>query len=86
MMSCISVKNNCPFAVSVYIDEIPFFSDVIPDCQTHFESLEPGSVRIVILNGRQKVIFDLWLSIDADTVYTLKIGKDNCSLSSSAPS
>ncbi len=86
MMSCVSVKNNCPFTVSVYIDEVPFFTDVLPDCRTHFKSLDFGSASIVVLNNREKVIFDLWLSVQKNARHTLEISKSGCVLSISVPS
>lgn len=73
MQSCMLVKNNCLFPVSVLIDGVPVFTDILPGDTTCCKKVITGSFQITVLNNRNKVIFDLWLSAAPNTKHTLAI-------------
>ncbi len=73
MQSCMLVKNNCSFPVSVLIDGVPVFTDILPNAVTCCKKVITGSFQATVLNNRNKVVFDLWLSAAPDTRHTLTI-------------
>lgn len=78
MQACMSVKNNCPYPVSVAADGEIFFSDVMPRSAAFCKQIDFGSRRISVINNRGKCIFDLWLSIAPGKRSTLEVNENFC--------
>lgn len=78
MQSSISVRNFCRSAVSVYIDDEPFFRSVLPCAKTRFRRINAGSAAVRVLSNREKLLFDLWLPVAPESRHILKIYDGLC--------
>lgn len=72
MSACLSVVNLSKIAVSVYIDD-DTFSFLLPGDKTICKSISAGSISLKVLNSRDKIILDSWLSIKPETRHILEI-------------
>ena len=73
MCSFISVLNKSSGVLQVIIDDETVFHDIIPDTETKQKKVLYASIRVIVKNGREKPILDLWLPIKKETSHTLTV-------------
>lgn len=71
MYSFISVRNESSQVLSLFCDDELFIQELLPEDFSKPIRIMCGSVHTVIKNGRDKVIFDLWLPVKKETSHTL---------------
>ena len=71
MYSFLTVLNESSQVLSAFCDGEPLVFDVLPREKSKPLRIMYGSVHTVIKNGREKVIFDLWLPIKKEISHTL---------------
>ena len=72
MNTCLSIKNSSNIPVSVYIDDEPF-SFLLPKQKSICKSISSGSTWLKVLDGHEKIVFDLWLSVIPQSRHLLEI-------------
>ena len=86
MQSYLSVKNlSSSPSISVYCDDCLLFADILNGGATYFHKCSSGSRVVTVLNSRENLIFDLWLSFMPGKRHILEVYDDYCRLIS-APS
>ena len=77
MCAYLSVFNEstCP-AITVLVNDVLFFKDII--YKTSYKLCPTGSVQIIILNNREKILYDLYIGINPKTKYILKVHTGEC--------
>ncbi len=73
MSSFLSVLNKSSGVLCVISDDEIIFPEVLPNVKTKPKRVMYASIRVVIKNSREKLIFDLWLPIKKETSHTLTI-------------
>jgi len=83
MCSYLSVINEstCP-VISVLINDVTFFKDVL--LESAWKYCPAGSSNILVLDNREKTLFDLYIAINPRRRYILRVLTDECILIQSA--
>ena len=78
MSACLSVINSSSKAISIYIDD-DLFSFLLPGKKSICKTIPVGSISLKVSDSRDKIVFDMWLSIKPDTRHLLEISNDDFS-------
>lgn len=78
MYSFISVINESSHVISVFCDDEPLFLDVIPHEKSKPKRVLYGCVNTIVKNGREKVLYDLWLPVKKETSHNLTVWDTSC--------
>ena len=77
MYAYITLRNLSSYPViTIYINDTLYFRDVISD--SNCKACPTGSVKITVLDNREKIIFDLYLPVKPLSSYILEVYTDMC--------
>ena len=77
MYGYICAKNLSSYPViSVFINDILYFPDLLTE--SAYKPVPSGSAQVIVLNNRNKPIFDIYLPIRSKRRYNLEIYSENC--------
>ena len=72
MYGYICVKNFSSYpAISVYINDRLYFPDLLTE--SAYKQVSYGSAQVIVLNNRNKIIFDIYLPVHSKWRYVLEI-------------
>ena len=73
MLTLFSATNQSKLIYSVFVDDAPYFCDILPEHTTRKKAIPVGTVRFRIINNREKVVADTLFSAQKNTHTTLYI-------------
>ena len=77
MQSFFAVKNDTAFPViSVSIDGMRIFNDILKGDISHFIPLQSGSVTLTVYNNFERPVFDFWISLPPAKRLVLSVSED----------